>query len=90
LPLPSPTSATKSATSGLMQWSKQPRYSITSSAREQRWQDFEAWRLGSLKIDCQLVLGRVLHRQVSRLLAQKNAINIARCICGRPQDTGDR
>src|SRR5215467_2858314 len=36
-------------------------------AGEQRWRHVEAERLGGLKVDHQLVLGRRLHRQVGRL-----------------------
>ena len=46
-------------------------------AGEQRWRHREAERLGSLEIDHQLVLGRRLHRQVGRLLALEDAIDIA-------------
>jgi hypothetical protein len=38
----------------------------------------EAERLGRLKIDDQLAFGRRLHGKVCRLLAPKNAIDIAR------------
>ena len=36
--------------------------------------DGEAERLGGLEVDDQLELGRLLHRQVGRLLALENAI----------------
>jgi hypothetical protein len=53
-------------------------HSITSSARgEQRRRDFESERLGGFQIDHQLVFGRRLHRQVGRLLALEDAIDIA-------------
>ena len=37
----------------------------------------EAERLGGLEVDHQLVLGRRLHRQVGRLLALEDAIDVA-------------
>ena len=46
-------------------------------AGEQRRRHVEAERLGGLEIDHQLVLGRRLHRQVGRLLALEDAIDIA-------------
>ena len=48
-------------------------------AGEQRRRHVEAERLGGLEVDHQLVLGRRLHRQVGRLLALEDAIDIARC-----------
>jgi len=42
-----------------------------------RGREVEAERLGGLEIDHQLVLGRRLHRQVGRLLAFENAVDIA-------------
>src|SRR5262245_5577873 len=44
--------------------------------REQRWRHFEAERLGSLEVDGQLVLGRLLHRQVGRPRAFEDSIYI--------------
>ena len=46
-------------------------------AGEQRRRHVEAERLGGLEIDHQLVLGRRLHRQVGRLLAFEDAIDVA-------------
>ena len=46
-------------------------------AGEQRRRHVEAERFGSLEVDDQLVLGRRLHRQVGRLLALEDAIDIA-------------
>jgi hypothetical protein len=46
-------------------------------AGEQRRRNREAQRLGSLEIDHQLVFGRRLHRQIGRLLALEDAIDIA-------------
>ena len=45
--------------------------------REQPVGNFKAERLCGLEIDRQLVLGRVLHRKVGRLLAPEDAINVA-------------
>jgi hypothetical protein len=45
-------------------------------AGEQRRRDFEAKRLRGLEVDCQLVLGRRLHREVGRLLALEDAIDV--------------
>ena len=46
-------------------------------AREQRRWHVEAERFGGLEVDHQLILGGVLHRQISRLLALENAIDVA-------------
>src|SRR5262249_16037340 len=46
-------------------------------AREQRWRHVEAERLRGLEIDDELVLGRRLHRQVSRFLPAQDAIDVA-------------
>ena len=54
------------------------RYSITSSARAStRRRHGEAERLRGLEIDHQLEFGRRLHRQVGRLLALEDAIDVA-------------
>ena len=53
-------------------------HSITSSARASSdRRHVEAERLGGLEVDHQLVLGRRLHRQVGRLLALEDAIDVA-------------
>jgi hypothetical protein len=55
-----------------------PPHSITSSARASSvGGTVEAERLGGLEVDHQLVLGRRLHRQVGRLLALEDAIDVA-------------
>jgi hypothetical protein len=43
-------------------------------------------RLGRLKVDNQFVLGRRLNRQLARLLALEDAINVAR----RAPEVGDK
>ena len=53
-------------------------HSITSSARAStRRRHVEAERLGGLEVEHRLVLGRRLHRQVGRLLALEDAIDVA-------------
>ena len=55
-----------------------PLHSITSSARASSvGGTVEAERLGGLEVDHQLVLGRRLHRQIGRLLALEDAIDVA-------------
>ena len=55
-----------------------PLHSITSSARASSvGGTVEAERLGGLEVDHQLVLGRRLHRQVGRLLALEDAVDVA-------------
>src|SRR6476620_10411476 len=48
-------------------------------AGEQCRRNFEAERLSCFEIDDQLVLGWRLHREISRLLALENAVDIGRC-----------
>src|SRR5438105_789952 len=43
---------------------------------EQRWWYGQAERLGGLEIDDQLIFGRRLHGEISRLLAPEDAIDI--------------
>ena len=50
-----------------------------------RWH-IEAERLGGLEVDCQLVLGRCLDRQVGRLLTLEDAVDIA---CRAPITVGE-
>jgi hypothetical protein len=45
-------------------------------ASEQRWRHVEPERPGGLEVDDEFVLGRRLHRQVGRLLAPKDAIDV--------------
>src|SRR5262245_13098920 len=46
-------------------------------AGEQHRRDVEPERLGGLEVDHQLVLGRGLYRQVGRLLALEDAVDVA-------------
>ena len=46
-------------------------------AGEQRRRDGKAERLGGLKVDHQLELGRCLHRQIGRFLALEDAIDVS-------------
>src|SRR5215831_13195839 len=46
-------------------------------AGEQRRRHGQAKRLGGLEIDDDLILGRCLHRQVARLLALEDAVDVA-------------
>jgi hypothetical protein len=46
-------------------------------AGEQRWWHVEAERLGSFEVDRQLEPCRRLHREVGRLLALEDAIDVA-------------
>jgi len=45
-------------------------------AGKKRWRHREAERLRGLEIDYQVVFGRRLHRQVARLLALEDAVNV--------------
>jgi hypothetical protein len=49
-------------------------------AGEQRWRDFEAERLCRFKIDYQLEFGRLLYRQISRLVPFENTAGIDTCL----------
>jgi hypothetical protein len=46
-------------------------------AREQRRPHIEAEGFGCLEVDHQFILGRCLHRQVGRLLAPEDAVDVA-------------
>src|ERR1700676_2454261 len=48
-------------------------------ARKQPNRDVQAERFGSLQIDYQLELRRLLDRKIARLFALENAINVPRC-----------
>ena len=55
-----------------------PLHSITSSARASSGRrHVEAERLGGLEVDHRFVLGRRLHRQIGRLLALEDAVDVA-------------
>ncbi len=45
-------------------------------AREQRWRNFEAKRLGRFQVDHEFIFGRCLHCKVGRLLTLENAIGV--------------
>src|SRR4029453_5694005 len=45
--------------------------------RDERRRHFQAERLGSLEIDYQLVFRRCLYRQISRLLASEDAVDVS-------------
>jgi hypothetical protein len=46
-------------------------------AREQRRRNFEPERVGGLEVDYSLIPGCRLHRQVGRLLAPQDTIDVA-------------
>jgi hypothetical protein len=54
-----------------------PLFDHLVGAGEHRCRHFEAEGFRGLEVDYQLVLGRRLHRQVGRLLALEDAIDIA-------------
>ena len=55
---------------------RRPLFDHLVGAGEHGWRDFEAERFGSFEVDYQLVFGRRLHREVGRLLALEDAINV--------------
>src|SRR5262245_62930769 len=58
--------------------SKIPLFDHLISTREQRGRHTEAKRLGGLEINHQLILGWGLYRQVARLLALEDTIDVSR------------
>ena len=50
------------------------------SSQEERLRDSETESFGSLEVDDELKLGRVLHRQVGRLCAAQYAVDILRAL----------
>jgi hypothetical protein len=46
-------------------------------AAEDRWRHSQTERLGGLEVEHQLILSRHLHRQIGRLLALENAIDVS-------------
>src|SRR5262245_5790104 len=46
-------------------------------AGEYRWRNFEPERFSGLEVDHQLVFGRRLYRQIGRLLALQDAVDVA-------------
>ena len=58
-------------------YASQQAYSITSSARASSGGGtFEVERLGGLEVDDQFILGRRLHRQVCRLFAFEDTVDV--------------
>src|SRR5262249_38507687 len=54
-----------------------PSLDYLVGAGEYRGRNFKSKRLGGFEVDHQFVLGRGLHRQVGRLFALENAIDVA-------------
>src|SRR5262245_15583047 len=54
-----------------------PLFDPLVGAGKHRCGQVEAERLGGLEVDHQIVLGRRLHRQVGRLLASENAVDVS-------------
>src|SRR5580704_13440851 len=52
---------------------------LVRTGEQCRWH-FKAEYLGGLQVDDELIFGRRLHREVPRLCALENSINIPRCV----------
>src|SRR6516165_3330414 len=78
-PIPTEICAVQRKSSSAINRHNQQLFDGLVSAKQDRWGYRKAERLGGLEVHDHLKFGRELHREIARLLAAQNAIDIGCC-----------